>query len=51
MLVRFLVDVDIFSVFPYHGLDKEKKISEIKCHDSYFMKRLHNNINQNDTIC
>ena len=25
MLVRLLVDVDMFSVFHYHGLEKEKK--------------------------
>ena len=36
MLVRLLVEVDMFSVFPYYGLDKEKKILfDIKCHDSY----------------
>ena len=26
MLVRLLVEVDMFSVFPYYGLDKEKNI-------------------------
>ena len=26
MLVRLLVEVDMFSVFPYYGLEKEKKI-------------------------
>ena len=25
--------------------------TNIKCHDSYLMKCLHNNISQNDTIC
>ena len=25
MLVRLLVEVDIFSVFPYYGLEKEKQ--------------------------
>ena len=25
MLVRLLVDVDMFSVFPHYGLEKEKK--------------------------
>ena len=50
MLVRLLVEVDIFSVFPYYGLEKEKEI-DIKCHDSYLMKCLHINISQNDTIC
>ena len=52
LLVRLLVEVDIFSVFTYYGLEKEKKtISfDIQCHDSYLMKCLHNNISQNDTI-
>ena len=46
MLERLLVEVDRFSVFPYYGLEKEKKINilDIKCHDSYLMKCLHNNI-------
>ena len=36
MLVRLLVKVDMFSVFPYYGLAKIKKIFfDIKCHDSY----------------
>ena len=53
MLVRLLVEVDMFSVFPYYRLEKEKKtiFFDIKCHDSYLMKCLHNNISQNDTIC
>ena len=51
MLVRLLVEVDMFSVFPYYGLEKEKKFFDIKCHDSYLMKCLHNDISQNDTIC
>ena len=52
MLVRFLVEVDMFSVFPYYGLEKEKAIFfDIKCHDSYLMKCLHNKISQNDTKC
>ena len=52
MLVRLLVEVDMFSVFPYYGLEKEKNnILDIKCHDSYLMKCLHNIIIQNDTIC
>ena len=25
MLVRLLVEVDMFSVFPYYGVEKEKK--------------------------
>ena len=46
MLVRLLVEVDMFSVFPYYGLKKEKKniFFDIKCHDSYLMKCLQNNI-------
>ena len=53
MLVRLLVEVDMFSVFPFYGLEKEKKtiFFDIKCHDSYLMKCLHNNISKNDTIC
>ena len=52
MLVRLLVEVDMVSVFPYYGLEKEKKtiFFYIKCYDSYLMKCLHNNISQNDTI-
>ena len=45
MPVRLLVEVDMFSVFPYHGLAKEKTIFfDIKWHDSYLMKCLHNNL-------
>ena len=54
MLVLLLVEVDMSSVFPYYGLEKEEKKTiffDIKCHDSYLMKCLHNNISQNDTIC
>ena len=53
MLVRLLVEVDMFSVFPYYGLEKGKKtiFFDIKCHDSDLVKCLHNNISQNDTIC
>ena len=54
MLVRLLVEVDMFSVFPYYGLEKKKKkkiFFDIKCHYSYLMKCLHNDISQNDTIC
>ena len=51
MLVRLLVKVDMFSVFPYYGLAKKKTIFfDIKCHYSYLMKCLHDNITQNDTI-
>ena len=37
MLVRSLVEVDLFSVFPYYELEKEKKtiFFDIKCYDSY----------------
>ena len=53
MLVRILVEVDMFSVFPYYEVQKEKKtiFFDIKCHDSYLMMCLRNNISQNDTIC
>ena len=52
MLERLLVEIDMFSVFPYYGLEKVKTIFfDIKCHDSYLMKGLHNHISQNDTIC
>ena len=51
MLVRLLVESDIISVLPFYGLEKEKKISfDIKCHGSYLMKCLHNNMSQLDTI-
>ena len=46
----FLVEVDIFSVFPYYGLEKKTIFFDSHCHDSYLMKCLHNNITQNDTI-
>ena len=38
MIVRLLVEVDMFSVFPYYGLEKEKKtiFFDIKCHDSAY---------------
>ena len=50
MLVRFLVEDDMFSVFPTMDWQKKKTIFfDIKCHDSYLMKCLHN-ITQNDTI-
>ena len=52
MLVRILVEVDMSSVFPIMDWKKKKKISfDIKCHDSYLLMCLHNNISQNDTIC
>ena len=52
MLVCLLVEVDMFSVFPITEWKKEKKtiFFDIKCHDSYLMKCLHNNITQNDII-
>ena len=53
MLVCLLVEVDMFSVFPYYGLEKEKKaiFLDIKCHDSYLIKCVHDNNSQNDTMC
>ena len=54
MLVRLLVEVDMFSVFPYYRLENEEKPTiffDFKCHDSDLRKCLHNNISQNDTIC
>ena len=51
MLVSLLVEVNKFSVFPYYGLAKKKTlIFDIKFHDSYLMKCLHNYITHNDTI-
>ena len=50
-VVRLLVEVDMLSVFPNYGLAKKLTIFfDIKCHDSYLLKYLHNNITQNDTI-
>ena len=52
MLVRLLVESDMFSVSPIMDWKKKKKIFfDIKCHDTYLMKCLHNYISQNDTIC
>ena len=51
MRVLLLVEVDMFSVFPYYGMEKNNIFFDIKCHDSYLMKCLHNNISQNGTIC
>ena len=53
MLVRLLLEIDMFSVSPIMDWKKEKKniLFDIKHHDSYLMKYLHNNISQNDTIC
>ena len=49
--MRLLVEVDMFSVFPIMDWKKKKTIfTDIKCHDSYLMKCLHNNTTQNDTI-
>ena len=51
MLVCLLVEVDMFSIFPHYGLEKEKTVFfDIKCHISYLLKCLHNYISQNDTI-
>ena len=50
---EFQLEADMFSVFPYNGLAKKKKttiIFDIKFHDSYLMKCLHNNITQIYTI-
>ena len=72
MLVRLLIEVDMFSVSPIMDWKRKEKtkvdmfsvspimdwkrkektiIFDIKCHDSYLMKCLYNNISQNDTIC
>ena len=53
MLVRLLVEVDMLVFSPIMDWKKKKKtiFVDIKCHDSYLMKCLHNNISQNDTIC
>ena len=49
MLVRLLVEVDMFSVSPIIDWKKIKTIFfDIKCHDSFLMKCLHNNISQNE---
>ena len=52
MLARVLVEVDMFSVFPIVDWKKKEKtiFFDIKWHDSYLMKCLHNSITQNDTI-
>ena len=51
MLEFLLVEVDIFSVFPYYGLANKITLNfDSKFNDSYLMKHLHNNITQNDTI-
>ena len=45
MLVLLLVEVDMFSVFPYYGLAKKKTMFfDIKWHDSYLIKCLHDKI-------
>ena len=50
MLERLLIEIDMFSVFLLLWIGKEKtRFFDIKCHDSYLMKCLHNNISQNDT--
>ena len=51
MLVRLLVEVDMFSPIIDWKKKKQTIFSDIKCLDSYLMKCLHNNISQNDTIC
>ena len=51
MVVRLLVEDNILSFFPLLWIGIEKNnILDIKCHDSYLVKCLHNNISQNDTI-
>ena len=51
MLVRLLVEVDMVRVSLLLIGKRQKTIFfRIKCHDSYLMKCLHNNITQNDTI-
>ena len=47
MLVGLLVEIDMFSVSPIMDWKRKKKtlFFDIKCHDSYLMKCLHNNIN------
>ena len=51
MLVRLLVEIDMLSVFPIVDWQRKKPIFfDIKCHDSYLMKCLHNDITQNDKI-
>ena len=53
MLVGLLVEVNMFSFFPIMDWKKKEKtlFFDIKCHNSYLMKCLHNVISQNDTIC
>ena len=46
MLVRLLVEVDMFRVSPIKDWKKKKNTFDIKCHDSYLMKCLHNDISQ-----
>ena len=50
ILVRLLVEVDMFSVFPITDLKKKTIFFDSKCHDSYLLKCLHNNISQNDKL-
>ena len=53
MLLRLLVLVDMFSVSPIMDWKKEKNKTiffDIKCHDSYLMKCLHNNILLNKSL-
>ena len=54
MLVRLLVEFDIFSVSPIMDWKKKKTIFfDIECQCSYLMEAytILNNISQNDTIC
>ena len=50
MLVCLLVEVDMFSVFPFYGLENKIILNfDSKFYDSYLLKCLHNNITENDT--
>ena len=51
MLVCLLVEVDMFSDFPYNGLANKITLKvDSKSHDSYIVKCLHDSITQNDTF-
>ena len=46
MLVRLLVEVDMFSVFPIMDWQRKTIFFDSKCHNSYLIKCLQNNITQ-----
>ena len=51
MPVCLLVEVDMFSAFPYYGLANKITLNfDSKFHDPYLMKCLHKSIIPNDTI-